>query len=409
VVAIADINNSNIHPLPPPRPNQGQWVCLRFRISSDLRLAGHCCPINWHWFDCTDNTISDLSGNQLWIAESLYTPEGNPIDLATAFPTVNVANCDSVQTDSTKPKPKKFIIFKNGQICLPPLESLDARGDINLNGVSNEIADAVLFENYFLFGSSVFIINVPGQTAASDVNGDGHPLTVGDLVALVRVITGDAFPLPRLSPAAGAVSLSMTSSTSEVSVSANSASDLGGLFLKFKVNGTVGTPVLSEAAEGMTLKSNLVGDELSVLLFTDENHQNVRIALDAGVILTVPVSGNIELVESDASDYYGISLPTLAKGKALPSQFGLSQNFPNPFNPKTSFVLAFPVASEYSVIIYNIGGQVVRTFEGSAPAGHVTITWDGTDNHGVGVASGIYFYKAIAGKDSDVKRMMFLK
>ncbi len=409
IVAIADINNSNIHPTPcDERDNKGQWVCLKFRTSSDLRLAGLCCPINWYWLDCNDNTISDCTGNCLWIACSLYTPEGGNIDLATAFPTVNVADCKNHSGGPGKPSPKPWIIFCNGKICLPPLESLDDRGDINLNGLANEIADAVLFENYFIYGPSVFIVNIPGQSAASDINGDGRPLTIADLVALIRIITGDANPLPKAIPGA-VVNLAMDANLSEVNLSANSASELGGLYLKFKVNGTVGTPVLSEAAAGMTMKTNLVGDELSVLIFTDENHRGTSIAPNAGKLLTIPVTGSVDLVEADAANYLGASVPVLAKATPVPSKFSLSQNFPNPFNPKTSFVLALPVASEYSVTVYNIAGQVVKTFAGSASAGNKIITWDGTDNNGAVVSSGIYFYKAIADKYSDTKRMMFLK
>jgi len=409
IVAIADINNSNIHPLPcddDNYENKGQWVCLKFRTTSDLRLAGLCCPINWYWLDCTDNTVSDATGNCLWIACVLLNTDGDTIPLPTE--PVNVYNCRFVSGGLNKPSPKPWIIFCNGKICLPPLESLDDRGDINLNGIANEIADAVLFETYFIYGTSVFIINVAGQSAASDINGDGRPLTVADLVALIRILTGDANPLPKAIPGA-VVNLAMDANLSEVNLSAISASEIGGLYLKFKVNGTVGTPVLSEAAQGMTMKTNLVGDELSVLIFTDENHKGTSIASNAGKILTIPVTGSVDLLEADAANYSGASVPVLAKATPIPTAFKLSQNFPNPFNPKTSFVLALPVASEYSVTVYNIAGQVVKTFAGSASAGNKIITWDGTDNNGTVVSSGIYFYKAIAGKYSDAKRMMFLK
>jgi len=72
-------------------------------------------------------------------------------------------------------------------------------------------------------------------------------------------------------------------------------------------------------------------------------------------------------------------------------------------------VLALPVASDYTVTVYNVTGQVVRSFEGSAPAGNRFITWDGTDNHGKAVSSGVYFFKAVAGSFSAVKRGLYLK
>jgi hypothetical protein len=400
------VNNGGAHPNL-TRVNQGQWAVLKFRISNDRTLAGQCCQISWFWFDCTDNTVSDSTGNVLYVVDSLYTSSGAPVNLATAFPN-NVANCDQFSGGPNKPSPKKRLIFCNGAICVPTPEEIDDRGDINLNGLGYEIADAVLYENYFIYGPGVLQPDPQkqAQIAASDVNGDGTPLSVADLVALIRVLTGDANPLPRINPAAGAVSIAMTSSGSDVTVEARSISDLGGLYLKFKVNGSVGNLEVSEAAAGMTVKSNLDGDMLSVLVFSEGQN---RIAPNAGAIFTVNVNGSIELVESEAADYYGIALPTSAKAPVVPTDFGLSQNYPNPFNAKTNIRLALPVASDYTVTIYNVAGQVVKSFSGTASAGTKTITWDGTDNNGVGVSSGIYFYKAVAGKYSATKKMLFLQ
>ena len=67
----------------------------------------------------------------------------------------------------------------------------------NLNEISNEISDAVLFSNYFVYGIGVFDINEAGQIAATDVNADGLTLSVADLVYMVRIILGDAAPYPK--------------------------------------------------------------------------------------------------------------------------------------------------------------------------------------------------------------------
>jgi hypothetical protein len=400
VVAIADVNNGAAHPNL-TRENEGEWAVLKFRTTNDRTLAGQCCPISWYWFDCTDNTVSDSTGNRLWVVDSLYTSSGAPsID----FP----SNCDQFG-GGDKPSPKKWVIFCNGHICLPTPEEIDDRGDLNLNSLGYEIADAVLYENYFIYGSGVLDSDPTrrqSQIAASDVNGDGLPLSVGDLVALIRVITGDANPLPRMTPAAGAVSLALGSSGSSWTLSANSASDLGGLYLKFRVDGSVGAPVLTGAAEGMSMKVNQVGDELSVLIYSES--QSRMIAPNAGAVLTMNVEGTVELVESDAADYFGIALPTLTKAAALPTRFALSQNYPNPFNGRTQLVLALPVPSDYKVTVYNVAGQVVRTFEGSG-VGNRTIVWDGTDANGNPVSSGVYFFKAAASNFNTVVKGLYLK
>jgi len=81
----------------------------------------------------------------------------------------------------------------------------------------------------------------------------------------------------------------------------------------------------------------------------------------------------------------------------LPKEFGLRQNYPNPFNPATVIEYALPRASEVKIKIYNILGQKVRDLvdEFQEP-GYKMIHWDGTDDSGKEVSSGIYFYRIVA-------------
>jgi hypothetical protein len=97
------------------------------------------------------------------------------------------------------------------------------------------------------------------------------------------------------------------------------------------------------------------------------------------------------------------------KSGTLPAEYALSQNFPNPFNPSTSFTLSLPEASDYAVRIFNIAGQLVRSFDGHLEAGNHTITWDGDNNQGRKVASGAYFYRAEASGFTETRKMMLLK
>lgn len=89
---------------------------------------------------------------------------------------------------------------------------------------------------------------------------------------------------------------------------------------------------------------------------------------------------------------------------ALPQEFALHQNFPNPFNPATKIRLDMPVASEWVITVYNVMGQTVDEFYGESGAGTVTVEWDAR-----GRASGMYFYKAVAGDFSQTRKMILLK
>ena len=105
----------------------------------------------------------------------------------------------------------------------------------------------------------------------------------------------------------------------------------------------------------------------------------------------------------------GGTLDATVEAKVLPTAYALHQNYPNPFNPSTSLAIDFPNASEYTLTIYNIAGQVVKTFAGQAEAGTHTVTWDGRDNRNSQVASGVYFYSVEAGEFADVRKMVLMK
>jgi hypothetical protein len=94
---------------------------------------------------------------------------------------------------------------------------------------------------------------------------------------------------------------------------------------------------------------------------------------------------------------------------ALPTEFALSQNYPNPFNPSTSFRLSLPEESDYTVQVFNVAGQLVRSWSGHERAGVYTITWDGRNNQNTQVASGVYFYKAEANGRTETRKMLMLK
>lgn len=94
----------------------------------------------------------------------------------------------------------------------------------------------------------------------------------------------------------------------------------------------------------------------------------------------------------------------------LPREFELLPNFPNPFNPSTSFSVALPVASHVTLEIYNLLGQrVIKLFDGTAQAGYLDLTWDGRDGRGRQVGSGVYFYKVEAKDFRQVRKMVLLK
>jgi hypothetical protein len=96
--------------------------------------------------------------------------------------------------------------------------------------------------------------------------------------------------------------------------------------------------------------------------------------------------------------------------QAVPGQFGLSQNYPNPFNPSTVIQYQLAQDSHVGLTIYDILGQKIKTLvSGMQQAGYYNITWDGTNNSGNKVASGIYIYRLQAGNFTKTLKMNLLK
>ncbi|NIV95767.1 T9SS type A sorting domain-containing protein [candidate division KSB1 bacterium] len=94
----------------------------------------------------------------------------------------------------------------------------------------------------------------------------------------------------------------------------------------------------------------------------------------------------------------------------LPNRFRLSQNFPNPFNPGTEIRFELPVERHVNLTIYNVLGQNIKTLVDEVKAaGSHSVTWDGTDDNGQPVPSGVYFYRFDAGIVSGTKKMILMR
>ncbi|MEW6412747.1 MAG: FlgD immunoglobulin-like domain containing protein [Candidatus Zixiibacteriota bacterium] len=94
----------------------------------------------------------------------------------------------------------------------------------------------------------------------------------------------------------------------------------------------------------------------------------------------------------------------------LPDKFAVKQNYPNPFNPSTTIQYSLPERTHVTIDIYNLLGQKVRQLvDEMQTAGEHTVLWDGNDEGGNGVATGMYFYRVKAGDFIDNKKMLLVK
>ena len=96
--------------------------------------------------------------------------------------------------------------------------------------------------------------------------------------------------------------------------------------------------------------------------------------------------------------------------QAVAKQFELSQNYPNPFNPETMIQLTVSEAAHVTIRIFNIVGQEVRRLvDANKPAGTYQFIWNGKDNTGREVSSGVYMYQATQDEQVQMRRMIKLE
>ena len=131
---------------------------------------------------------------------------------------------------------------------------------------------------------------------------------------------------------------------------------------------------------------------MAVVMAAGESLEALRLAAEAGI------------------RDYDLYLDTDQELAAIPSIMNLAQNYPNPFNPETMIRFRLPSARNAALVVYNVTGQRVRVlYDGFAPAGEQSVTWDGRDESGSAVATGVYFYRLTAGGEIQTRKMLLLK
>lgn len=385
IVAIAETNNGPSHP--DCFSANGPLFTMDFLVSNDRTLECQQVPIRFFWMDCGDNAISSVDGNTMHISQRVYDGDEilNPpygMDISNpeyGFPTYFGAQEECLTYETDKPAPSRDVWFNNGCVLIACADSIDARGDVNLNNVSNEIADAVLLSNYFIYGLGVFQVNVEGQIASTDVNADGLTLSVADLVYMIRIILGDAQAYPKLIPQD--ILVQIDNNTLSID------SEIGAAFVQLEGNANI-----ELLADQMDIKheydSKLDLTNLLIYSFDGNNFSGDFLYTENKIL-------SIELATPNGALVYS---------KLVPVGFSLSQNYPNPFNPTTTIEFSLAISDNVMLSVYNINGQQVAQFNESYEAGVHTIEWDASQ-----LSSGVYFYKLETSNFSDTKKMVLLK
>jgi hypothetical protein len=119
--------------------------------------------------------------------------------------------------------------------------------------------------------------------------------------------------------------------------------------------------------------------------------------------------GDYQLTPIDSTDIL-LRTNVADQPAALPQQFALMANYPNPFNPSTIIRYNLPVNVHVKLVIYDLLGAKIRTLvDADETAGFKHLAWDGIDDAGARVASGVYFYRIEAGDFTMTRKMILTK
>lgn len=269
----------------------------------------------------------------------------------------------------------------------------------------------------------------------ADLNGDGvvdardlyhylnNPMSVlvDDLAACIATLLAQPLPTTMLASAQDAV---YTASAADGAALINLNTDFEIILARFTFSYDnsygVADVQLSQALAGkvfikkMFVEGKLVvdiisltglvpaelGSEIFSVAFRGASHQEVGLTLE-----------KVEVADRSGKVY--LEAAKVNAAKALPKVFSLSQNSPNPFNPSTTISYEIPESSgaaKVVVAVYNIRGQKVITLvDELKEAGQYSVNWNGRNENGRRVSSGVYFYRMSAGDFTAVRKMVIVK
>jgi hypothetical protein len=166
--------------------------------------------------------------------------------------------------------------------------------------------------------------------------------------------------------------------------------------------------VKTSLPEGWLVASNIENGKLKIAMagvnsLIDGNLAVIELSLKDKESV-VSIQGSVKMNDELNATMKPVDL------REIPTNFSLSQNYPNPFNPTTNIKYGIPQDATVKLMVYNSLGQVVKTIVNlQQKAGYYTARWDGTNESGSKVSSGMYIYRITAGNYTHSIKMNLIK
>ncbi len=140
------------------------------------------------------------------------------------------------------------------------------------------------------------------------------------------------------------------------------------------------------------------------------SYQTIAHAFEFGGLVDGASPSTKEELLTDMLEFFGIYDTGIPEGEGVIDRLALHQNAPNPFNPVTEIAFDLPERAEVELAVYDVSGRKVATLvDGMTDPGRHRAGWNGTDDAGRGVASGVYFFRLSRGGETIVRKGVLLK
>ncbi len=276
----------------------------------------------------------------------------------------------------------------------------------------------------------------PYQQWAGDLDDNGTIDVVDIGLAIDMAVNTPAasrIPEPESEPTVGSVGINVLdlpyniSGPAEIPVYIKASLPVSGLHLVFDVDKEsiqIGSPQKTIVTKNHELYTKFSDNKLHLFLYSMDG---TSIPIGESCVAKIPVQILKPVKDQDVFSVQTAFAGTEGAQKlqtffnkqrseinATPNRFTLLQNNPNPFNMTTNITFEVPALAQGSIPVklqvYNVQGQLVRLLEDRLrPAGRYTVQWDGRDNQGDPVSSGVYFYKLFAGDVVLTKKLAVMK
>lgn len=288
-----------------PLSDESGALCdLKFYVTNDRNFGCTLSVVSFVWASGLDNRLWTAKGDTFYTAAEIREPNWKAQPTVSDTGEITGVDCYSgklvhrggpcaVAPPNTYKTPiARSVIFWNGGVDIDGTCMIDRRGDLNLNGIDGEPADARLYANFFKYGIGVFDIALAAQIAESDPNNDGIPLTVADLIYLLQMIQHDELPFPSLSPFHDTVTAQLAGD----SLITRSGQPIAGIYAEFSNVDSSDVASVS-AQQSMQLETGYYDDKLHVLLWPGLDSLSRSIPPGCEAIFTVPHGAMLDSIQ----------------------------------------------------------------------------------------------------------------